>query len=283
MISAIVVGALLTARPGIGSNTDCPSSTDIESNLSVLLPGDMAQAGTALVSTVPEGLLVELRPENLAFWVQRRVAVGSSCEERARAAAVVIATWWPVETVLPTQVKANSEARVARESPHRIAVSAGGFASLISGGIAAGARIEAAWLPWGRAFGFRLALSETAAQGGNLGQGQAHWTRSSAEIGPTYARSILRLDGGLVGSLVWVEGSGHIVNQESSGAAVGATSGLRAGWAWGRTLPWLELRGIWWPQSQRIYISNPSTTVRTVRSIPHGELQVGGGVAFNFL
>ena len=163
---------------------------------------------------------------------------------------------------------------------HGIWLSAGGYASVAWSGVSPGGRAEAVWSRFGRGFGLRLALGGTAQHGGSLGQGQAHWSRAAAELGPTFSLGNLRLDAGGVASILWIEGSGFAVNQKSTGGSVGATTGVRMGWAWGRTLPWLELRGQWWPQTQRIYVTDSASDLQTSRAMPHLELQLGAGIAF---
>jgi hypothetical protein len=226
-----------------------------------------------------------------SFWsscaAQRSLAVGEECEERARAAAIVISTWWPVGPAPVARADVRAEPRTRTigkgESSPRFAMAAGGFASMISAGVAPGARVEATWAPEARAFAVRLSMTWTGSQGGRLGPGEAHWTRATTEIGPTYSRGILRVDAGAVASLFWIQGSGFAVNQTSTGAAAGSTAGARVGWARGRLSPWLELRGFVWPQSQRIYVTDASTDVETSRPMPHWELQLGAGIASSLL
>ena len=283
MTAALVMAFLVSANPSVGSSSDCPSARDIESNLAVLLPGEAARPGTVWVSTAQEGLLVELRPNEPGFGAQRSVAVGDDCAERARAAAVVIATWWPVGGGAAIPAPAPPVIASPATARHRLEVSAGGYTSVVADGIAPGGRAEIAWSPGARPFGLRLALGGTAAHGATLGQGHAQWTRASAELGPAYFRGNLRADLGAVASLLLIEGSGFTVNQESSGASAGATAGLRVGWKWRRALPWLELRGLWWPQSQRIYVTDSATNLQTSHAMTHAELQLGVGVAFSAL
>jgi hypothetical protein len=281
MTSGIAIAMLLAALPTITSNSNCPSASDIESHLSALLPGDGTPPGTALVNASSEALLIDLRSGTRLLETQRRVVVGSRCEERARAAAVVIATWWPVEPARTAHAEVMPTVSISGEPVRRLFISAGGFASMISDGITPGARVEVAWSPWSRDFGFRLSISGTAAQGGDLGRGQVIFRRATSEIGPSYSHGRLRLDGGLALSLVGVQGSGYTTNQKSSGTSMGATTGLRMAWAWSSMLPWLELRGILWPQSQRIYVIESAVNTQTTYAMPCAELQLGVGVAFS--
>jgi hypothetical protein len=277
-MNSTLVLALLLAGPSVASNSSCPSARDIESHLSVLLPMQIAQPGTALVIGLPDRLLVDLRPEGPAAGAQQSVAVEDDCDQRARAAAIVIATWWPSE---PGAQPGRENQAVARQLAKRdwLALSLGIFASAVSGSVAPGARVEVSARQ--RRLGFRVALGATASQGGSLGNGRVDWRRASGELGPTYGPGRLRVDAGLVASVFSMRGSNFAQNQGSTGITAGATAGLRVAWAFGAMLPWLELRGIWWPLSQRSYVVDADTGLQTSRAMPHAELQLAAGVAFS--
>jgi hypothetical protein len=284
-VSSCLLLALVLAAPGIASNSDCPSSRAIESNLSLLLPGGAGPPGTVRVVGLPDRLLVELSPDGPAGSSQRAVAVEGDCEERARAAAILIATWWPTASgEQPRPEAPRLEAPVALPrllTQRKLGLSAGGLVSAVSDGVTPGARAEVS-LAWQR-LGFRVALSGTGPQGGSLGRGKADWWRLSGESGPTYGAGRWRVDAGLVASAFFVQGSSFAENQRSTGYSVGATAGLRVAGKLGPMLPWLELRGIWWPASQRIYVLDRDTGIETSRPMPHGEIQLAAGVALSLL
>ncbi|HEX7509300.1 MAG TPA: hypothetical protein VF550_21180 [Polyangia bacterium] len=286
MMSAYLLGVLVAAHPVIASHLDCPSARDIESQLSVLL-SDAAQPGTVVVSATADGLLVDLRPDNSAFAATRTLTVGSDCEERARAAAVVISTWWPDTGAGPRHVEdpatASVEPAAADIRARRFRLGAGAFASLVSDSGAVGGRFEAAWLPRrARGFGLRASIAFTGPQNSSLGWGEAHWSRATAEIGPAYALGYSRFDAGAVASLLWIRGAGFDVNQTSNGSALGMTLGGRVEWPRGRVVPWVELRGFLWPQTQTIYVLDATTGTKATHALPHSELQLGGGIALAF-
>ena len=286
MMSAYLLGVLVAAHPVIASHLDCPSSRDIESQLSVLL-SDTAQPGTVVVSAATDGLLVDLRPDNLAFAAMRTLTVGSDCEERARAAAVVISTWWPITGANPRPpeaVAAVSAEPVATETRERsFRLGAGTYASMVSDGAAVGGRLEAAWVPrWTRGFGLRTSTAFTSSHTSPVGQGQARWSRVTAEIGPAYSLGHARFDAGAAASQFWIRGTGFDVSQKSQGSAFGATLGAQMAWTWGRVVPWVEVRGYLWPQSQTIYVMDGSTGSKQTHALPHAELQLGGGIALAF-
>ena len=281
-----LVVLLVAAHPIVASHLDCPSARDIESQLSVLM-SDAAQPGTVVVSATTDGLLVDLRPENPTFAAMRTLTVGSDCDERARAAAVVISTWWPVSGTgsrrpeVTATVADQSGGTDTRERRFRLGVAA--FASVVSDGAALGGRLEGAFLPGrARGFGLRVSTAFTGSHASPVGQGRAEWSRATAEIGPSYSLGYARLDAGAVASLFWIHGADFKVNQDSQGSAVGMTLGARAEWPGGRVVPWIEVRGFLWPQSQTIYVLDPTTKNKTTHALPHAELQLGGGGALVF-
>lgn len=286
MISALLWGVLVAAHPVIASHLDCPSSRDIESQLSVLM-SDAAQPGTVVVSATADGLLVDLRPDNSAFAAMRTLTVGSDCEERARATAVIISTWWPVAGAAPRHAEVAStvsaEPAQADTRVRGFRLGAGAFASLVSDGAAVGGRLEADWLPrWARGFGFRIGAAFTDSHTSAVGRGQAGWSRATTEIGPTYSLGLARFDAGAVASLLSIRGTGFEVSQTSNGGALGMTLGERAEWRWGRVVPWVELRAFLWPQTQTIYVLDATTGNKTTHALPHAELQLGVGLALAF-
>jgi hypothetical protein len=249
----------------------------------VLLPDGTAQAGRVNVATLPETLLIDLRPEQADLGVQRSLIVSGTCEERARSVAVVIATWWPVEPARSTEVAFGSgpAGDTVGKGGQRLELGAVGFASVVSEGVAPGLGLEAQWLPWSRTHGLRLALSGTGSHGGALGQGQAHWQRAGAEAGFAYARGALSLDAGGVAGVVRVQCSGFAGTQSSTGMAFGATAGGRVGWRLGRHMPYVSLRALFWPQAQRMVVFDPAADVEASRTLPHWEAQIGAGIAYS--
>ena len=287
MTLGLIFGLLVAFQPTVTSDSSCPSTRDIEDNLAVLLPAEVARPGTAVVMSRGDGIAIRLRPEGGQETAERLIAVGSGCEDRARAAAVAIATWWPTGAAAKDSAPDPFEAGPATAGPHRnapvVTVAAGGFASVVSGSVAPGVRVEAAWAPWAGPLAFRLDFAGTDAHGEGLTPGQVKFRRLASEAGVAWSRGPLRLDGAAVISLVFAEGQGYTSNQQSSGLSFGVSAGARLSWSLGRFAPWLELRGIEWPQSQRIFVTDSATGARRDRALPHGELQLGAGIAFSLL
>jgi len=287
MTPASIFALLLALQPRVASDSNCPSASEIEENLSVLLPAEAVRPGTAAVLSRADGLAIHLQPEGTEQSEERSIAVGSGCEERAKAAAVAIATWWPTQPAAkdstPAPVVAAPATPAPRPKPHVVTVAAGGFASLIASSAAPGVNAEVAWAPWAGALAFRLDLAGTGAHGASLSPGQVQFRRLASEVGAAWSRGPLRLDGAAVVSLVFVEGQGYATNQQSSGTSFGLSAGARLSWKIGRSALWLEMRGVAWPQSQRIFVTDSATGTRSQRSLPHGELQLGAGISVSLL
>lgn len=273
---------LLAGGPTVISASDCPSARAVEERLTVLLP-ESALPGITTVHPTAEGLLVDLRPDDPAFAAQRSVTVGSACEQRAEAAAVIIATWWPTEPK-GTSPGAGVDSHDGHKKIVRVlALSVGGYASFVSGSVAPAAQAEASLTPRGQGFGVRLAAGGTLSHEDTLGQGKVSWSRASLELGPTYDLRFVRFDAGVVGSLLWTRGSGFTEDRKESGFAAGITLGVRAAIPWDRVQPWLSLRGLVWPQAQQMYVNDSATGLLSNRPLPHAEIQLGAGVAFSLL
>ena len=287
MTPASIVALFVALQPRVASDSNCPSASDIEDNLSVLLPAEAVRPGTVAVMSRADGLAIHLQPEGTEQSEERSITVGSGCEERAKAAAVAIATWWPTQPAAKDNTPAPVAVTLATPAPRPktrvVAVAAGGFASLIAGSAAPGVHAEIAWAPWASALAFRLDLSGTGAHGASLGAGEVQFRRMASEAGVAWSRGRLRLDGSAVVSLVFVEGQGYTSNQQSSGTSLGLSAGARLSWKIGRWAPWLEMRGVAWPQSQRIFVTDSATGARSQHSLPHGELQLGAGISFSLL
>jgi hypothetical protein len=283
MTATSIVALFLALQPHVASDSDCPSASAIEENLSVLLPAEVVRPGKAAVISRADGLAIHLQPDGTEQSDERSITVGSGCEERAKAAAVAIATWWPTRPAAKISTPAPSEPALAtptlRPKTRAVTVAAGGFASLILGSAAPGVHAEVTWAPWASALAFRLDVAGTGTHGASLGSGQVQFRRMAGEVGAAWSRRPLRLDGAAVVSLVLVEGQGYTSNQQSSGTSLGLSAGARLGWVLGRWTPWLEVRGVAWPQSQRIFVTDSATGTRSQRSLPHGELQLGGGIS----
>ena len=287
MSPASIVALFVALQPRVSSDSNCPSASDIEDNLSVLLPAEMVRPGTVAVMSRPDGLAIHLQPEGTEQSEERSITVGSACEERAKAAAVAIATWWPTQPaprdITPAPVAPTLATPTPRPKAHVVTVAAGGFASLIAGSAAPGVHAEVAWAPWASALAFRLDLAGTGSHGASLGPGQVQFRRLASEVGAAWSRGPLRLDGAAVVSLVSAEGQGYAPNQQSNGASLGLSAGARLSWKIGRWAPWLEMRGVAWPQSQRIVVTDSATGTRSQRSLPHVEMQLGAGISCSLL
>lgn len=296
MTVSLFLSLLLAASPMVATDSACPSTRSIEAQLQKLL-SPTAVPGRALVEDQTDRLVLRLQPEG-AEGAERIIAVTGSCEERAMAAAVAIATWWQIggrrdETVPVVEQDAvvNQTRNQASLSPpdqdagkHRvlITVAAAGFASIASGDVAPGARIGLD-LGWWEHHAVRIGLSATGRHTVGLSSGQVGFRRLSGELGVVWSRGGFHLEGvGLV-SRISVEGSDYQRNEQSAGFSLGLSMAGRWGLSYRRATLWFEARGVLWPQSQRLVVSDADGSGRMFRDLPHAELQIGAGLSFRLL
>jgi hypothetical protein len=268
----------------VTSDTQCPRASDIENELLALLPTAKTQPGTVRVVTHPNELIIQLHPAREPRDEERTLAISGSCEDRARAVAVIIATWWPLEPIPPKipllGPKSLVSSQVTNRGTRHFSLAIGGFASVVKEGMAPGLRIEMVWAPWVRPFSLTASLTGSRAHATPLGVGKVQFQRYTSDVGVAWSHGFLRLDAAGIISLLSVTGQGYTTNRNVSGASMGMTLGVRLKWTWGRVLPWIEVRGIGWPQSQQIYVAETTTSTRTTHPLPHGELQLGLGISF---
>ncbi len=323
MTASLLLSLLLAAFPMVATDSACPSTRSIETQLRKLLSPE-ALPGKALVEDQTDRLVLRLQPDG-AEWAERIISVAGSCEDRAMAAAVAIATWWqmgsrPTEVVPASDQAAitqDAHASVAPPAPGaanesrwqsralpggaetregmetlggfpyqrpktKLTMSVAGFASFVPGDVGPGARIGLD-LAWWERLSVRMGLSATGAHTASFGGGKTDFQRVSGELGMAWSHRSFQIDGmGLV-SRIYVEGSGYQQNQKSAGTSFGLSMAGRWGWSSRRAGLWLEARGILWPQSQRLFVSNPDGQGRLSRDLPHVELQLGAGLSFRLL
>src|SRR5881394_4197705 len=94
IVFAVVAGAAGAPLQVTGAST-CPSPADVEAAVAGLIEPDTRGQAADVVTLSDAGgaLVVNLRRASGEPIGEKRLEAGTSCEERARAAAVVIAAW----------------------------------------------------------------------------------------------------------------------------------------------------------------------------------------------
>jgi hypothetical protein len=247
----------------------CPTAAEVAVRLSSLLApansGDKAR-----IDTVDDAVEIVLRRADGTLIGRRRLQAQGPCDERARIAAIVLATWEsdihpafereaapplaPPEPPAPLPapatdvVKAMPTVAVTR-APAKWELGVGAATSVAGGTFVAGARVTGAFVR-ASGIGAQMVIAGEGDRSTAAGSGQAVWSRVTAGAGPVYRRHLgpWAVDGNLavVAAMFRVHGQQYPVGYQGSGWDGGVAAGVRLiapGKAW---RPWLAIDATRW-------------------------------------
>ncbi len=289
-----------------GAST-CPTAGEVSLRFSSLMAPASATAGAqpqataddddrARIETVDDAVEIVLRRADGTLIGRRRIQAQGPCDERARIAAIVLATWesdvhpaYEREIApLPTPPAASPAAArdvvkpmppvpVVREARWDLGV--GASTSVAGGAFVVGARATGVYLR-GNGIGAQVVIAGEGDRSTTAGSGQAVWSRITAGAGPVYRRHL----GGwatdasltLVAALFRVHGEQYPVSYQSSGWDGGVAAGVRLiapGKAW---RPWLAIDATRWLDRRDV----KETVSGQARELPAWAASTSFGVSF---
>jgi hypothetical protein len=249
--SSLMAPASLNADASAAAGGSSPAADD---------GGDRAR-----IDTVDDAVEIVLRRADGTLIGRRRLPAQGPCDERARVAAIVLATWEsdvhpaferelapPPEPPAPAPtsdvVKPVPPVPGAR-SAKQWDVGVGASTSVAAGAFVAGARISAAFLR-GSGIGAQMAIAGEGDRSTTAGAGQAVWSRVTAGAGPVYRRHLgawaTDANLSLVAASFRVHGEQYPVGYQGRGWDGGVAAGVRLiapGKAW---RPWLAIDATRW-------------------------------------
>ena len=294
-ISALCAAWPAAAAPLVTSDSDCPSTADVQARLAGLWSADSPAAVSAHVRVEGAQLLVELMGENEPT-TTRSLPAESECASRAQAAALVIAAWLDTMAAdplgLPVPLPAQPSDPQVRTTPRepplprppRLLLAVGAFASLDPQGVGAVLSGEATWLRLLGRFGLQAGLSLPLPREMAVGQGSSTWWRPvlALQLRVPLAESTWALEAGAGPALglLLVAGNGFDQNNKDMAISWGAMGGLRLAHRSGRAgAIWAELRALAWPGAQHIRAEVTGADPR-LAALPRLEGHLGLGFTF---
>jgi len=274
--------------------TTCPSPAEVEAAVAGLIGPDAGDQAGDVVTLSDDGgaLVVALRRASGEPIGEKRLEAAASCEERARAAAVVIAAW---EARLDTQT--TTLVVPAPEAPPSPAADVVTVAApptpsapiRLEPGVSAGAALNGTTVA--PAATVELALSRPDAtlvpavgalvvgtHSKDVGPGSGTWRRYGlvARLASRRRWSATSLEAHAGVALTLLHITGRSFEPNASGVALdpGIPLGVRAGRRIGPVRWWIDGTVAFWPRGQTLYVNDP--TVST--TLPRGEalIAVGG-------
>ena len=305
MLSLVALG--LTAGLVVDATGACPRAQGVEERLAALM-GEADAGRAARVRVVEDGgasrrLRVEIVAGDGAVLLLRELGGEGSCDERAEAAAVVVAAWLAQDATAspaatsPSPSPSISASSSSSSSPSpsppissspsssvSSSSSSGRWEFAAAAGVVAGTapalRVDTLWAPFrGRAM-LRASLLLEGTRESALAGGQARWLRGAAGLGLGY-----RLSGGAVAAdltldallgAVRVSGAEFTTSQSSWGGDLGGAAGVQVMRARGRVRPLLGFSVLGWLGQHRAEVGGVTET----RAIPRVDFLVMVGLGF---
>ncbi|HVZ73836.1 MAG TPA: hypothetical protein VHJ20_15760 [Polyangia bacterium] len=312
MASLVAVGVMaLAAASGPGlvvqGETTCPSSAQVTAALEGLVSTTtVAGASSDVVELKARAAAVNVRLVTGAgeFVGEKQLPPAAGCDERARAAAVIVAAWEarlragdagnldvpraPAVAAAPSPPppRASEPPTIVRASlpppraPWLIAPGAAFVASAAGGDLVGGAVAELAAgpsdAPW--AVGVGGIAVDTHAM--TVGTGQGSWRRLGGVVD---ARADLRLRpfdlelrAGVLLTAMSVSGRGFSSASSSTLFDPGALAALRVKAHFGRLTPWAEAAAVLWPAGHTLYVEGTTASA----DLPSKEALISLGASF---
>ncbi|HET6282595.1 MAG TPA: hypothetical protein VFH73_16645, partial [Polyangia bacterium] len=255
---------LATAPNGVAPLTidgaaTCPTASEVALRFSAMMaPAWAPTVGAPLVQAPDDGdrarieiiddtIEIVLRRADGTLIGRRWLPAQGSCDERARVASIVLATWQSdVHPTFVRQVAAphgpppspSSATDIVKSLPP-VASASGqatwdlgfGISSSVAGGaFVPGARLGGAFLG-ANSIGAHLTLAGEGDRSTTAGSGQAVWSRFAAGAGPTYRRHLgawaIDTDLTLLAALYRVHGEQYPVSYQGRGVDGGVSAGVR--------------------------------------------------------
>jgi hypothetical protein len=281
----------------VKGDTSCPAPAEVEAALPGLTGRSDPASGPDIAELTPDGdsVLVTLRRTSGEPLGEKRLDASQSCDERARAAAVVIAAWeaklapqagtLAVETPAPAAVVQAAPGPVmhypARPEPEtRIEPGVGGGVSVNGTTLASVARIDVAII--------RTQALLMAAVGGlfvgshavDVGPGDATWRRFGlvGSVGSRRYWSPIFLEARAGVALTWLDISGSSYPSNTSGITFdpGIPITVRFGVRTGHVRWWADATAAFWPRGQEVYVNGgPGSSF-----LPRAEALLGLGASY---
>jgi hypothetical protein len=293
----------LGAAVQVEGTGDCPALEDVARHLGDLLPApggqDAGASDVARLSEHGELLSVSLFRADGVLIERRVLQRPSSCDEGAKAVAVVISSWesdvhpeflQPAPNGLPSPpappaivFESRPVATSRRAWRWELGVGVVGALAPEAQGAdaAAGALAQAVVSKDAAPWGARIAVDATSERQLGLASGAVNWWRANAALGPALLLDPmegawrLEVHADAVASLLSMGGAGFTRNHAAATATFGAGGGIRV-LRRGQWAPWLDLVAREWWTPQIVYELPTGAT----RTLPALEVLVALGVGW---
>jgi hypothetical protein len=281
--------------PGDGSSS-CPSVSAVREALESMLAPRSPRPAWIRISDADARLTIEFVLADSWRIERRAIAAAPDCAERARAAAIVMASWLgdlpAASLAAPEIVSRRPDATLVSARPAPASVEprrtwlGAGIGGAASGGLGANVRVEVQRLGVGGGLGWALAAGVARPRGISVGGGSAEWMRPNLDVSGVYEWSVrgggIDVAAGALAGLTVAWGDDYAANDRSASLLWGLTGGARAFATRGRLRFWLDLRGSRWLQTQRVWRDVRPDGMSVSATLPAAEIAVTAGASVSW-
>lgn len=281
---------LLAALVNVTAAGHCPDASTIELRLAPLLP---ARAGNssdkAVVTEIQDGITVELRSSDGRTIGSRSFAAAGSCDDRADAVAVTIASWesdLATDSVTALSLPAPTISLTRRAAqPSRLAwsVDVAFLASIAGGAFAAGGTAEVMLGRRQFPLAAHVGLAGLDNRELSVGSGRASWNRIALTLGPTFEAlsKVVHLDVHLDALVGWlfVQGQGYSSNRADNAFDPALGGGVRISVARWDVTPWIDITLLGWIRTQTVSATEAGSVMSS--QIPRFDVWLRAGIAYS--
>jgi hypothetical protein len=329
LATATAVLATATATPAapaikVRGDTTCPTPAEV----SAALVGLVATAPATAAAPVPAapGDVVDLAGQNGSVSIrlsnaareliaERRLPASLSCDERARAAAVVVAAWearlraitdplarpvtialvpppvppppstttltgdHPVSPPSPDLVLASAQLPSPADAPIQVQVDAALLASVAAASVSPAALVQATFLRRDAAFALGIGALAVGTHATSVAPGRGTWRRLGGLLElqsiSRWRAVALSVHGGIALTALDIAGRSLPTTAGAVFLDPGALLGARVRFRAGAVSPWLEAAAASWPRTHSLYVDGSAAST----PLPPFELLLGAGLS----
>jgi hypothetical protein len=292
----LVAGGPVPAAIGVRAETTCPTASEVSAALEGLVAPPAPPAAPDVVELAGQGpsITVTLRSAAGQVIAEKRLPGSPSCQERARAAAVIVAAWeahlragaapaWPPESRPPPPAAPDATVRAPAPPPApepiRVATSAAVMLSVAAGGASPAGMVEGTFSRGRSRFALGVGALVVGAHSTPVATGRGTWRRIGGLVdlqsGVSWQAVELQLHGGVALTAVSVMGESLPLVSGGTIFDPGGLAGLRLRLRGQRLSPWLEAAAAYWPSTHTLsVVGSPD-----LAQLPAFEAFVGIGVS----
>ena len=302
VVAGLIVAALIAdpsaAAVDVTGDSSCPSAAEVAAALPGLIGPTDPDIAADQASLTDDGsaVTVALRRASGDLVGEKRLDAGLSCEQRARAAAVVIAAWEArpgvqANTLAVPAPPPRPAAVVAERSPGDLTARAGPAPIDVEPGASLGASLNGASpapvaaieVAFSRRDGLIIPAVGALFVGTHtrsVGPGDGTWRRYGllATVGSRRSWSAAWAEArvGVAATLLDISGDSYPSNGAGITFDPGITLGARCGPRFGPVRLWIDATAAFWPRGQTLTVSG----VPASAALPRGEALLGLGASY---